>query len=112
MGEARRRLMNETDRSKPFMRPLSGPYVDKAALTKAGFIELHPHALIMTPMSISELWDREKANLRRGFRGRQADLSPYLDLAQCEAEARRGLRAAAKGRPRAKKRGGLRQGAG
>ena len=53
----------------------------------------------MTTITISELWDREKANLRRGFRGRQADLSPYLDLAQCEAEARRGANGS-KGRPR------------
>ena len=73
------------------MRPPIGPYVDKAALAKAGFIELPSSTLIMTDISISELWDREKANLRRGFRGRQADLSPYLDLAQCEAEARRGV---------------------
>ena len=58
----------------------------------------------MTPMTIAEIWDREKANLRRGFRGRQADLSPYLDLAQCEAEARRGverLQKAARGEKRA-----------
>ena len=104
MGEARRRLMNETDPSKPVMRRPIGPYVDKASLAKAGFIELPSSTLIMSDISISELWDREKANLRRGFRGRQADLSPYLDLAQCEAEARRGfklLQKAARGEKRA-----------
>jgi hypothetical protein len=104
MGEARRRSMNETDSSKPVTRPPIGPYVDKAALIKAGFVEAPSSCFTMTPMTISELWDREKANLRRGFRGRQADLSPYLDLSQCEAEARRGverLQRAARGEKRA-----------
>ena len=104
MGEARRRLMNETDPSKPVTRPLTGPLVDKTALTKAGFLEAPSSCLTMTPMTIAEVWYREKANLRRGFRGRQADLGPYLDLAQCEAEARRGverLQRAARGEKRA-----------
>ena len=34
MGEARRRLMNETDPSKPVMRPPAGPLVDKPALKR------------------------------------------------------------------------------
>jgi hypothetical protein len=89
VGEARRRI-NEAANPLTHATPI-GPYVDKAARAKAGFIELPSSTLIMTDISISELWDREKANLRRGFRGRQADLSPYLDLAQCEAEARRGF---------------------
>jgi hypothetical protein len=86
MGEARR--IKEAANPLTYATPI-GPYVDKATLAKAGFIELPSSTLIMTDISISELWDREKANLRR-FRGRQADLSPYLDLAQCEAQARRG----------------------
>ena len=95
--------MNETDPSKPVTRPPAGPLVDKTALTKAGFLEAPSSCLTMTPMTIAEVWYREKANLRRGFRGRQADLSPYLDLAQCEAEARRGverLQRAARGEKR------------
>jgi hypothetical protein len=88
MGEARRRSIKEAANPLTDATPI-GPYVDKATLAKAGFIELPSSTLIMTDISISELWDREKANLRR-FRGRQADLSPYLNLAQCEAQARRG----------------------
>jgi hypothetical protein len=96
--------MNETDRSKPVMRPPAGPLVDKTALTKAGFVEAPSSCFIMTPMTVAEVWYREKANLRRGFRGRQADLGPYLNLSQCEAEARRGverLQRAARGEKRA-----------
>ena len=88
MGEARRRI-NEAANPPTHATPIA-TYVDKAALVKAGFVEAPSSCFTMTPMTISELWDREKANLRRGFRGRQADLSPYLDLAQCEAQARRG----------------------
>jgi hypothetical protein len=87
MGEARRRHINEAANPPTHATPI-GRYLDKAALAEAGFIELPFSNIIMTDISISELWDREKANLRR-FRGRQADLSPYLDLAQCEAQARR-----------------------
>src|ERR1700722_17059159 len=88
MGEARRRRIKEAANPLTHATPI-GPYVDRATLAKAGFIELPSSTLIITDISISELWDREKANLRR-FRGRQADLSPYLDLAQCEAQTRRG----------------------
>jgi hypothetical protein len=88
MGEARRRRINEATNSPTYATPI-GPYLDKAALAKAGFVEAPSSRFTMTPMTISELWDREKANLRR-FRGRQADLGPYLDLAQCEAQTRRG----------------------
>jgi hypothetical protein len=43
----------------------------------------------MTPISFSELWEREKANLRRGFRGRQKDLDPYYVLEEQEEASRR-----------------------
>jgi hypothetical protein len=89
VGEARRRT-NEAANPPTHATPIA-TYVDKAALAKAGFVEAPSSCPTMTAMTIAEIWDREKANLRRGFRGRQADLSPYLDLAQCEAEARRGV---------------------
>src|ERR1700722_5743572 len=89
MGEARRRRIKEAANPLTYATSI-GPHVDKAALAKAGFVEAPSSCFTMTPMTIAELWDREKTNLRRGFRGRQADLSPYLDLAQCEAEARGG----------------------
>jgi hypothetical protein len=41
-----------------------GPYLDKAALAKAGFVEAPSSCFTMMPMTIAELWDREKANLR------------------------------------------------
>src|SRR3984885_5974082 len=88
MGEARRRRIEEAANPLTHATPI-GPYVDKAALAKSGFVELPSSTLIKTDISISELWDREKANLRR-FRGRQADLRPYLDLAPRGAQARRG----------------------
>jgi hypothetical protein len=43
----------------------------------------------MTPISLSELSEREKANLRRGFRGRQKDLDPYFVVEELEEAARR-----------------------
>jgi hypothetical protein len=89
VGEARRRRIHEGANPLIYSTPI-GPYPDKAALAQAGFIELPSSTFTMTDISISELWDREKANLRRGFRGRQADLGPYLDLAECEAVARSG----------------------
>ena len=88
MGEGRRRRMYEAANPLTPATPI-GPYLDRATLLKAGFVEAPSSCFTMTPITIAELWDREKANLRRGFRGRQADLSPYLDLAQCEADARR-----------------------
>ena len=45
--------------------------------------------LVMTPISLSELWEREKANLRRGFRGRQKDLDPYFIVEEMEEATRR-----------------------
>jgi hypothetical protein len=86
MGEARRRI-NKAANPLHHATPI-GPYVDKAALAKAGFVELPSSCFTMTPMTIAEFWDREKANLRRGFRGRQAELSPYLDQTECEAATR------------------------
>jgi hypothetical protein len=70
------------------MKPL-GPYLDKSALLKAGFREASSSLVTMTPMSYAEFWSREKASLRRGFRGRQEDLSPYYVLEECEEAARR-----------------------
>ena len=89
VAEARRRRIYEAANPLTYSTPI-GPCPDKAALSKAGFIELPSSTFTMTDISISELWDREKANLRRGFRVRQADLPPYFDLAQCEAVARCG----------------------
>jgi hypothetical protein len=42
----------------------------------------------MTPITLAELWSREKVSLRRGFRSRQKDLSPYFDIEACEEAAR------------------------
>ena len=66
-----------------------GPYLNKSALLKAGYLEVPSSCLVMTPMSFSEFWSREKASLRRGFRGRQEDLSPYYVLEECAEAARR-----------------------
>jgi hypothetical protein len=63
-----------------------GPFVD--TLLKAGFQDASS-CLVMTPISLSELWEREKANLRRGFRGRQKDLDPYFVVEELEEAARR-----------------------
>ena len=38
MGEARRRRINEAANPRTYATPI-GPYVDKAALAKAGFVE-------------------------------------------------------------------------
>jgi hypothetical protein len=65
-----------------------GPFVDKSALLKMGYLDASS-SLAMTSMTIAELWSREKASLRRGFRGRQKDLSPYLNAILPEAFARR-----------------------
>jgi hypothetical protein len=48
-----------------------------------------PSSITMTPISLSELWEREKANLRRGFRGRQKDLDPYFVVEELEHATRR-----------------------
>ncbi len=44
----------------------------------------------MTPITYSEMWEREKANLRRGCPFRQKDLDPYFTVEDIE-EARRRL---------------------
>jgi hypothetical protein len=65
-----------------------GPYLDKSALLKMGYRDASS-CLVMTPISLSELWKREKANLRRGFRGRQKDLDPYFVVEEVEEATRR-----------------------
>jgi hypothetical protein len=39
-------------------------------------------------LSLQDLWTTEGPNLRTGFRARQRDLSPYLDLETCEKATR------------------------
>ena len=65
-----------------------GPYVDKSALLKMGYQDASS-CLVMTPITYSEMWEREKANLRRGFRGRQKDLDPYFAVEELEEATRR-----------------------
>jgi hypothetical protein len=64
-----------------------GWFIDKSTLLRAGFLDASS-CLVMTPMSNAEFWSRVKASLRRGFRGRQKDLSPYLDVEACEEATR------------------------
>ena len=61
----------------------------RSALLKAGFVEVPSSCVTITPISLSELWEREKANLRRGFRGRQKDLDPYFVVEELEERTRR-----------------------
>ena len=77
--------MNE---KKPWEREAGrgGLFVD--TLLKAGFQDASS-CLVMTPISQSQLWEREKANLRRGFRGRQKDLDPYFMVEELEEATRR-----------------------
>jgi hypothetical protein len=63
-----------------------GPFVDH--LLRAGFVDASS-TLTMTPISMSELWEREKANFRRGFQGRQKDLDPYFVVEELEEATRR-----------------------
>jgi hypothetical protein len=42
----------------------------------------------MRSLSLQELWATEGPDLRRGFRARQRDLSPYLELETCEEATR------------------------
>ena len=64
-----------------------GPHLGKSALLKTGFLDASS-SLTMTSMTIAELWSREKVRLRRGFRGRQKDLSPYFNVEDFEEAAR------------------------
>jgi hypothetical protein len=57
----------------------------------------------MTPITYSEMWEREKANLRRGCPFRQKDLDPYFTVEEIE-EARRRLVKDLQGWARAEKR--------
>jgi hypothetical protein len=66
-----------------------GPYLDKSALFKMGYLDASS-SLAMTSMTIAELWSREKASLRRGCPFRQKDLDPYFTVEEIE-EARRSL---------------------
>ena len=81
--------MNEKKPSERDAGPI-GPFVDKSALLKMGYQDASS-CLVMTPISLSEMWEREKANLRRGFRVRQKDLDPYFAVEEIE-EATAALR--------------------
>jgi hypothetical protein len=52
VAEARRRRIYEAANPVIYSTPI-GPYLDKAALVKAGFRELPSSTFIMTPISIS-----------------------------------------------------------
>jgi hypothetical protein len=71
-----------------------GPYLDKSALLKMGYLDASS-SLAMTSMTIAELWSREKARFRRGCPFRQKDLDPYFTVEEIE-EARRAWRSASK----------------
>jgi hypothetical protein len=79
--------VNEKKPSERYPSPI-GPFVDRSALLKMGYRDASSR-LVMTPISLSELWEREKANLRRGFRGRQKDLDPYFVVEEVEKATRR-----------------------
>ena len=79
--------VNEKKPSERYPSPI-GPFVDRSALLKMGYRDASS-CLVITPISLSELWEREKANLRRGFRGRQKDLDPYYVLEEMEEATRR-----------------------
>ena len=83
-----RRTSKDVNEKKPWERDAGrgGPFVD--TLLKAGFLDASA-CLVMTPISASELWEREKANLRRGFRCRQKDLDPYFVVEELEEATRR-----------------------
>ena len=93
--------MNEKKPSERYAVPI-GPFVDKSALLKMGYHDASS-CLVMTPISLSEVWEREKANLRRGCRFRQKDLDPYFIVEEIE-EARRRLAKDLQGWARAEKR--------
>ena len=75
--------------TKPRYAVPIGPYLDKSALLKMGYQDASS-CLVMTPITYSEMWEREKANLRRGCPFRQKDLDPYFTVEDIE-EARRRL---------------------
>ena len=79
-----------------------GPYLDKSALLKMGYLDASS-SLAMTSMTIAELWSREKVRLRRGCPFRQKDLDPYFTVEEIE-EARRSLAKRLQGWARAEKR--------
>src|SRR5262249_33893026 len=64
------RTSKDVNKMKPWERCAGriAPFFDKSALLKVGYRDASS-CLVMTPISLSELWEREKANLRRGFRG-------------------------------------------
>jgi hypothetical protein len=82
-----RRTSKDVNEMKPRYAVPVGPYVDKSTLLKAGFQDASA-CLVMTPISYSELWEREKAKLRRGFRGRQKEVDPYFVVEELEEAAR------------------------
>ena len=79
--------MNEKKPSERYPSPI-GPFVDRSALLKMGYRDASS-CLVMTPIALSELWKREKENLRHGFRGRQKDLDPYFVVDEVEEATRR-----------------------
>jgi hypothetical protein len=85
--------MNEKKYDGPrIVGPIAGPYLSEAELVKLGWIKAPATSFTMTVMTFAEIWGREKKRLRRGFRGRQKDLSPYLVQAECEEAARAGAK--------------------
>jgi hypothetical protein len=80
----------DVNKMKPWERCAGwmGPFLDKSALLKMGYRDASS-SLVMTPISVNELWEREKGNLRRGFRDRQKDLDPYYRLEEVEQATRR-----------------------
>ena len=72
--------MDEKDVETPWLRDMRARLYPNSR--KADCI------VTMRSISLQELWATEGPNLRRGFRARQRDLSPYLDLETCEAATR------------------------
>ncbi len=85
--------MNEKKYDGPrIMGPIAGPYLSEAELVRLGWMKAPATSFTMTDVTFAEIWDREKKRLRRGFRGRQKDLSPYFVQAECEEAARAGAK--------------------
>ena len=98
-----RRTSKEVNEKKPSERDAGRRGLfDKSALLKMGYQDASS-CLVMTPITYSEMWEREKANLRRGCPFRQKDLDPYFTVEEIE-EARRRLVKDLQGWARAEKR--------
>jgi hypothetical protein len=83
-----RRTSKDVNEKKPSERDAVRGGLFVYTLLKAGFQDASS-CLVMTPISVSQLWEREKANLRRGFRGRQKDLDPYFVVEEQEEATQR-----------------------